>query len=329
MICQICNRDLKSYGMPAHLKRTHNISCEDYYIKYYDSNNKCLECGNETSFINLTNGFRKFCCQNCARRHTIKTTREKYGVSNISQVKEINSKMRSSIKENWNNLTPEQYNNRCDAISNGTKLAMKEAINKINNEVDLYCKENNFIRATELIKQYGSGFFQSDIVKIDYVTYKHKLLVPIKQIDLIKQYNEPVRSKHESYLYNVVKLLYPNALQNTRKVINGKELDIFIPELNTAIEYNGIYYHSIEHDSNMYDFHLNKSLICKQHNIRLIHIYQFENFDTQILLLLDYLQGNDNYPKNDFNKNNLIDEIPKPEIIYKDKYTIYGAGKLY
>ena len=33
--------------------------------------------------------------------------------------------------------------------------------------------------------------------------------------------------------------------------------------------------------------------------------------------------------KNDFNKNNLLDTIPKSEIIYNDGYyTIYGAGKL-
>ena len=47
-------------------------------------------------------------------------------------------------------------------------------------------------------------------------------------------------------------------------------------------------------------------------------------------LLINFLEGIDNYPKDDFNKNNLIDKIPQPEIIYKtDKYTIYGAGKLY
>lgn len=329
MICQICNRDLKSYGMPAHLKRTHNISCEDYYIKYYDSNNKCLECGNETSFINLTNGFRKFCCQNCARRHTIKITREKYGVSNISQVKEINAKMRKGIKENWNNLSEEQYIQKCNSISIGTKSAMTKVIDRINNEVDDYCTQNNLVRVTELIRQYGSGFIQTDILKLDYVMYKHKLLLPISQIEVIKQYNKPVRSKHETYIYNIVKLFYKNVVQNTRKVLKDKELDIYIPDIRTAIEYNGILYHSIEHNPNMYDFHFNKSLLCREHNIRLIHIYGFENFDQQIVLLLNYLQGNDNYPKNDFNKNNLIDKIPKPEIIYKDKYTIYGAGKLY
>lgn len=46
-------------------------------------------------------------------------------------------------------------------------------------------------------------------------------------------------------------------------------------------------------------------------------------------LFKDLILGIDNYPKNDFNKNNLIDTIPNAEVIYKDNnYTIYGAGKI-
>ena len=76
-------------------------------------------------------------------------------------------------------------------------------------------------------------------------------------------------------------------------------------------------------------YHLEKSLLCRNNHIRLIHIYEFENFEEQKQLLKDLILGIDNYPKNDFNKNNLITNIPEPEIIYQDnKYTVYGAGLL-
>ena len=71
-----------------------------------------------------------------------------------------------------------------------------------------------------------------------------------------------------------------------------------------------------------------KSLLCREKNIRLIHIYEFEDIEEQKQLLKNLILGIDNYPKNDFNKNNLIENIPEPEIIYKDRYTIYGAGPL-
>lgn len=63
--------------------------------------------------------------------------------------------------------------------------------------------------------------------------------------------------------------------------------------------------------------------------IHLIHIYEFEDFEKQKQLLKDLILGQDNYPKEDFNKNNLITNIPVPTIIYQNDYTIYGAGPLY
>ena len=137
-----------------------------------------------------------------------------------------------------------------------------------------------------------------------------------------------VRSKHETYIYNLVKSYFEDAVQNKR-VLGRKELDIYVPSIQLGIEYNGLKYHCIESGKDK-DYHLSKSLLCREKGIRLIHIYQFEDFNTQMQLLIDYLNGIDNYPKNDFNKNNLIKNIPKSEKIYKNsKYTIYGAGKLY
>ena len=96
-----------------------------------------------------------------------------------------------------------------------------------------------------------------------------------------------------------------------------------------AVEYNSNWYHSIEYGTNK-EYHLNKSILCRKQNIRLIHIYEFENIDEQKMLLKDLILGKDNYIKDDFNKNNFT-KIPNPELIYiSDRnYHIYGAGKLY
>ena len=49
-----------------------------------------------------------------------------------------------------------------------------------------------------------------------------------------------------------------------RKIINPFELDIFIPKLNLAIEYNGVYWHSEKLLNN--DYHKNKYDLCKSKN---------------------------------------------------------------
>ena len=76
---------------------------------------------------------------------------------------------------------------------------------------------------------------------------------------------------------------------------------------------------------------MNKSLKCREKNIRLIHIWDNENVDEQLKLFIELLLNNvDLYSKNDFNKNNLMDEIPKnPDIIFNsESFITYGAGKI-
>lgn len=65
-----------------------------------------------------------------------------------------------------------------------------------------------------------------------------------------------------------------NTILKERKMLSGKELDIFIPSHNLAIEYNGLYWHSEEFLDN--DYHLNKTKLCEEKNIQLIHIFEDE-----------------------------------------------------
>ena len=59
------------------------------------------------------------------------------------------------------------------------------------------------------------------------------------------------------------------------KLLNKKEIDIFIPKLNIGIEYNGLRWHSdLFQKDNLY--HLNKTNYCKEHDIKLIHIFEDE-----------------------------------------------------
>ena len=61
----------------------------------------------------------------------------------------------------------------------------------------------------------------------------------------------------------------------SKKIIPPYQLDIFVPEHNLAVEYNGIYYHS-EKSGIPNDYHLNKTTLCKDKEIQLIHIFEDE-----------------------------------------------------
>jgi len=63
-------------------------------------------------------------------------------------------------------------------------------------------------------------------------------------------------------------------IANDRLAIAPSELDIYIPEQNLAIEYNGLYWHSEAYREKRY--HKQKSIDCEKVNIRLIHIWDDE-----------------------------------------------------
>lgn len=67
-------------------------------------------------------------------------------------------------------------------------------------------------------------------------------------------------------------------IENSRKIISPYELDIYIPEKKLAIEFDGLYWHSLrdEKDSNGKIFHLMKTKLCEEKGIHLIHIFDDE-----------------------------------------------------
>lgn len=329
MICSICGRNIANTGMPSHLIRKHSVTPKEYYnSNFIGPINKCLLCHSDTPWVNLRIGYRKYCSQYCARIATIEKTKKKYNVDNISQIESVKKLISKKVKDNWDNLSEIDKETRCTNIRNSTKQSMQIATQKLNEDIDTYCKNNQLVRLKELVNIYGTGFMQTDLIQLNPIIYKNRALIHKDKISDIEKYvNIKCRSRHEYYLYELIKYYYSDAIQN-KKILGKQELDIYVPSIKLAIEYNGNFYHCIEHNKSI-DYHLNKSILCRQQNIRLIHIYEFEDFNTQIKLLIELLENNDMYNTNDFNKNNLIANIPKPEVVYKDsKYTIYGAGKL-
>lgn len=64
------------------------------------------------------------------------------------------------------------------------------------------------------------------------------------------------------------------------KLPSRKELDIFIPSLNLAIEYCGLYWHS-EKNGKDKNYHYNKMKEAKEQNVRLITIFEDEWLERQ------------------------------------------------
>lgn len=68
-------------------------------------------------------------------------------------------------------------------------------------------------------------------------------------------------------------------VQSDRKLLKGKELDIYIPELKLAFEYNGEYWHSEEMmmkntGKSAYSYHSGKIELCSEEKVKLYYIWE-------------------------------------------------------
>jgi len=139
----------------------------------------------------------------------------------------------------------------------------------LNNEVSKCkcgCGKNTTILKAGKNSDLGKETYNRDYIKghIDWEfnTYNHQ-------------------SKGELEILNFIKSIYPGEIKCSEKnIIKNKEIDIFIPEKNIAIEYNGLYWHStkVREDKN---YHLYKTIECNKKGIRLIQIFEDEWFNKK------------------------------------------------
>lgn len=121
-----------------------------------------------------------------------------------------------------------------------------------------------------------------------------RVLKRLDAYDLV--YFNPSYSREERQVLDFIKSIYSGeVISNNRQVLNGLELDIYIPEKKLAIEYNGDYWHSSIFKDKKY--HQQKTIACAKQGIRLIHIFEHEWKDEKTQekiknLLINVLQQN-------------------------------------
>lgn len=99
MICEICKKEFKNIkGLSSHIRQTHHILSETYYIQYIDSNNICKICKQPTKFISLSCGFHKYCSYKCANQDLDKI--EKQNITFKSKLINIEKARKNIITRN-------------------------------------------------------------------------------------------------------------------------------------------------------------------------------------------------------------------------------------
>ena len=160
----------------------------------------------------------------------------------------------------------------------GQKYMTPEAYEKLKGNVSETYKDVNL----KVFKKQGDGLCKChcDICDKDYeislMTLRERrhagynpcvFCNPIGSI-LVKHVSD-----RETELYNYIASKYNGQIiKSDRTILDGKELDIYLPGLNLAFEFDGLYWHNEITKSS--DYHVSKTNVCESKGIQLIHIFE-------------------------------------------------------
>jgi hypothetical protein len=193
-----------------------------------------------------------------------KTFNKKYGVNNPSKSEFVKSKIRQKAKiRNYENvLEKRKATNQKKYNREHVKHSHidPENIKKLN-DMDFLVDQHSFHKKSckQIAKELGcsSTPILGRFAKAGIKPYRHSNSTP--QIELSE----------------FLKTLTPTVELSTRNLIPPFEIDIFLPEQKYAIEMNGVYWHSESRGKNS-QYHVNKTLMCEQKGIQLIHMFDIE-----------------------------------------------------
>lgn len=144
-------------------------------------------------------------------------------------------------------------------------------------------------------------------------------------------------SKPEQEIFEFIKAnTTEKVLVSNRTILRGREIDIILPTLKLAIEFNGDYWHSTSKKE--YWEHLHKTKNCEKLGFRLIQIWEDEwknNREYVEHVILSYLNNKipnfsgDLINRDYFSKLDFPEAIEiKPTVSYSGKYEVIKTGWL-
>ena len=232
------------------------------------------------------------------------TSLERYGVDNPNKNEKIKEKIKYTNIKKYNVSTPLKSKKLRDKGYQKFRAKnyeiLKENLLKFKN-LNLLMTKDEFVK------------LQNGKIKIFCNKCKKEFETQFTHFDSISC-NCYTNSYQENDVINWLKKLNLNIIENDRIQIAPLELDIYLPDYKLAIEFDGIYWHSdLFKDKN---YHLNKTKLCKEKGIQLIHIFENEWINKQDIVKSIILAKLGKFERRIFARKCKIKEISNNE--YKE-----------
>ena len=205
----------------------------------------------------------------------IETNLQRYGVQNYSQTEQFLQKFEKTCLQKYfvNNLMQDDEIRNKSVITRNKKTYNQLKQRFENFVIPLFTQEEykgKNISYKWKCKKCGNQF-QQHIHKTQFdgeVAYIPRCL---NCYPYVKGF-----SYAEKQIVDYIKTFYQgNVEEHNRIVLDKKQLDIYLSELNLAIQFNGSFWHSFNWTKDKYNLS-NKKELCKKKNIRLINIFEHQ-----------------------------------------------------
>jgi len=150
------------------------------------------------------------------------------------------------------------------------KNSYKKLKDKYSKSVEFLFEESDYIGVNNY-KKYNFKCLKCEALFLDDMCNGNS---PICRI--CNPINNTISIDEKEVLSYIKSVCMESIIENDRKILLGKEIDILIPQLNLGIECDGIYWHSELAGGKDKHYHLNKTNLSLDKNIQLMHIWDWE-----------------------------------------------------
>ena len=267
------NREERLAKQKASKKDYKDICLEKYGVEYYQQSEEFKQKSRQTCLKEY--GSEHYAQTEEWKEKTKNTLRKKYGIDNAGQLEKFKEKSKQTCIERYgvdSFSKSSEFNKRIE--DNFIKILKRDGyIDKGYKYIKHISKTNHLLECPHCGQQFISSTDSS---------YNNRR----RSNQEICTNCNPLRKGYsitEKELLDYVSSIYSGTIvENDRSIIVPYELDIYLPELHLAIEFNGLYWHNEEHVSSNY--HRMKSDLCKEKGVHLIHVFEDDWVNKQSII---------------------------------------------
>lgn len=276
MKCLVCenyeNDALKKFS--DHLRKEHNLNSFEYTIQYLHAGKRptCIECGALTRFSSYS--FKEYCKDHARLAMSkagkiggkVKRTWSK-GKSKADDPRIAAQALQISGDGNpfFGKKHSQETRESISASKTLSKTKLSDRLKERSDEFELVSSASDYFS-----RQRQYLLFRCVVCK----TEQEKTLQAFERGSRCYKCHPVGVSNWELEVFDFVSSIEKNVESGNRTAIKPKELDIYVPEKNFAIECHGLYAHSEASPRGIKpDTHSQKREMCENNNIRLMQVF--------------------------------------------------------